>query len=143
MKSRVKEIAESVREKCRLYALKDGNYCPDLTGLCAIASYILKSSLRKEKIKSRVICGVFDESSNFEFWENEEEDNHCWLEVDNEIVDITASQFGLEDIHITVAKDSRYKKNLEIKRIKLLKDRGWPDYQLPRKDIVKKILTTD
>ncbi|PSB55038.1 hypothetical protein C7B77_16320 [Chamaesiphon polymorphus CCALA 037] len=38
--------------------------------------------------------------------------DHCWLQTEDAIVDITADQFGAQKIIITTVGDSRYSQNL-------------------------------
>lgn len=60
----------------------------------------------KEKEGTNEGCFGFRTSSGIFF-------DHCWVQSDNLIVDITADQFGAEEVIITSVSDSRYYPNLE------------------------------
>ena len=60
----------------------------------------------KEKEGTNKGCFGFRTSSGIFF-------DHCWVQLDNLIVDITADQFGAEEVIITSASDCRYYPNLE------------------------------
>jgi hypothetical protein len=60
----------------------------------------------KEKEGTAEGCFGFRTSSGIFF-------DHCWVQSDNLIVDITADQFGAEEVIITSVSDSRYYPNLE------------------------------
>lgn len=72
------------------------NFDPEnLQGACAIASYTLHRTLNNLHIPNRFVMGWFRDK-----WSNDE--NHCWLEVGEHIVDITATQFGISDkVYVT------------------------------------------
>lgn len=75
-----------------------------LDGACAIASYHLMKKL-KSKYKKDVhfILGGFKVSKDRYY-------NHCWLHVNDHIVDITATQFNYVDKVkvLPLAKNSKY-----------------------------------
>ncbi len=59
----------------------------NLMGACAIASFFLHHKLKSEGISSSFIEGFYgiDDSP------------HCWLTIENSIIDITATQFNYFD----------------------------------------------
>lgn len=65
---------------------------PSMAGACDFSSSSIVRLLRKDGISSRLAVGTWDESP------------HCWAvaEPDGEsfFVDVTASQFGLPDVHV-------------------------------------------
>lgn len=84
------EFVRSVGEEIHMWAKKSLT-CPricqrDLMGACAISSYVLWKVLKKSGIESNFIQGDFE----FEW------NAHCWVEIENIIVDITATQFGYD-----------------------------------------------
>lgn len=89
--------AIAVRYKCKLYAFaitnKDIFYyrAENLHSMCAVASYTLVHYLRRRNIKAKLISTQ----------------HHCWVETNNYFIDITCSQYGLEDYIILNKKDFR------------------------------------
>ena len=70
---------------------------PDLTGGCGIGSVILTRILRRAGLRPVLVLGTFERSP------------HVWVELDGEIVDITATQFGrLPAVLIEEKGDDRY-----------------------------------
>jgi hypothetical protein len=68
--------------------------------------------------------------------------NHCWVEVDGKIVDITATQFGeYPEVYIVSKADMKYCAIRTIYWAKELREQGWPQEQRPVKKIVDRILT--
>ena len=95
---KIQIISEVVRE---LIANKLSNIFPyNLTGACALSSYILFLCLKRNGYKTRFVIGkCFG-------------DNHCWVELNQSIIDLTATQFNLFDkVHITKINDKNYLAN--------------------------------
>jgi hypothetical protein len=121
----VLEAAKVAREKAEQIAEQE-LFNEDLEGLCARASAILFSELRKRNIYAR-ICLAYD---------------HCFVVYDNHIVDVTATQFNIQDkIFICKLSDLErishpahweYKKSFRsIKRaVQYQSDRNWPTDQI-------------
>ena len=99
----------------------------DLMGWCGVASFILAEELEKIGVACSVWEGTYKDTS------------HAWNIVDNHILDITATQFGLENIHVVKA----YEKGCGYKPEKCIKKRddfkGWPDEQKPNEFLCKKV----
>lgn len=119
------QIAKTVRS-----AVKFKWYRSDLSGACAIASRVLCLELDKRGIDCELITGFYDVH------------DHCWVNVEGMILDITASQFGLPDIHFTtsdiykIADVVNYKDETDINNIFA----GWFNYQIPSKENIDDIL---
>ncbi len=141
-------IAIQVRRAVEVFAKTDKNHDvggnpENLCCYCAIASYALMTALKKQGIKCRLISGFFDETGEYEEYE-EKSINHCWVEVNNKILDITASQFPEHRNYSIVILPNN--KSIETgyypleypKTLKELID-GWT-YQSPRIKYTKKIL---
>lgn len=70
---------------------------PDLTGGCGIGAVVLVRILRRAGLRPELILGTFERNP------------HAWVEVDGEIVDVTATQFGkLPAVLIEEKDDDRY-----------------------------------
>jgi hypothetical protein len=119
---KVRRIARAARKWAEEYAEYKGMH-RDLMCLCAIASAELHKKLRKEKQPS-ILC------------ENRE---HCFVMCGDYVVDITATQFGIqEDIYIrkheVVKAQSFYRINNEFSSVKKLREHqkkeGWPRDQI-------------
>jgi len=105
MNKRVLAIVQDVRKRCEDFAFsrkaKDYPFYKEanLDCMCAVASFVLHTALRRNGFKSRVAYGFFDRDSN-----------HCWVELNKYIIDITASQFELKPIYITHKDNDLYAK---------------------------------
>ena len=110
------QVAEKVRDSI---AKELGDSFPSgLGGDCAVSSYTLHKKLNRLGFKSKFVQG------HYRMME------HCWVEIDNLIIDITATQFGIkEKVYITRTNDKNYqptRKRFLKKEFKL-----WPNYQKP------------
>ena len=132
--SDIRDVAEEVREKCLDFALSDDSIGYDFHGqenldmMCAVASAVLFREFCRKGIgkKPRIVEG--------EYWK----EDHCWVEVDDYVVDITASQFHGPRIvvePIEAMRDGGYRGN-DKNRL-----RDWPKEQRPNAKIVRKILS--
>lgn len=89
MDSRVKAAALSVRENVEAFALfwargmRQAEISTTLTGACAIASFTLWKALRAVGIDAIFVRGWYHGCI------------HCWVVVDDQVVDTTATQFGI------------------------------------------------
>lgn len=97
---KIKQISSIVRDACD-YSVSRGmlpvKFPLDLTGLCAIASNHLYLQFKKHNIKSKFVKGYYKNNS------------HCWVEVDDKIIDITATQFNVKQkIFITNKNNKKY-----------------------------------
>ena len=87
---KIRCIAKDVREWAENYAFEN-DFPDDLCGVCAIASGELWRRLADARIKSQIY--------------RDYEHSHCFIVCDNHIVDVTASQFGQENIVIKHVND--------------------------------------
>ena len=87
------ELARAVRKELeRVYPFKD------MAGLCCCVSKTIHEKARAANIPVVFAYGTFNG------WV------HCWLEYDGNIIDATATQFGVIDkILVTPISDTRYK----------------------------------
>ena len=77
-----------------------------LCGACGVASWTLKNALSHLKISSDFVMGTFNQYGNHN---PDEDENHCWIVIDDMIVDITATQFGIHfPVFVTSVDDSKY-----------------------------------
>lgn len=144
---KVKEIAAQVRKGVEYFAQEfndeiNGNK-DSLDCYCAIASHALHTAFEKHGIKSKIIIGHYDYQGNG-FLEDEEDINHCWVEIPFYYVDITATQFS--EFHNTKVlifdnADSESQGFYPLKKFKGLTamKKEW-SVQAPRRDYTKKIL---
>lgn len=119
----------------------------DLGCFCAISSAALKYALAKYGIESKFVIGLFYDFEDI--WDHNVDDddiNHCWLEVGDYYIDITATQFELyRDTKVVIVKnnDSHSTGYYPYKRIKSMKtiqrDKNW-GRQAPRVRYNKKVL---
>jgi len=142
MDRRLKKIAIATREEMESFARKHhhigfGNESSeDLSCYCAIASYFLVMVGRKFGYRLMLIEGVAFERNI------DPEDpyscikqlvNHCWVEYDSKIIDLSAKQFdsSLRKVHVAnigvndyhpVYRNNRVRRNLKAE---------WPEDQSP------------
>ena len=131
--------AIAVRLKCKLYSFSsiDKNLYyyrrEKLQSMCAVASYTLVQYLLRRNIKAKLI-GTHQ---------------HCWVESNNYFIDITASQYELEDYIVLAKKDFRkrfesfyqYTAYKEIREEDIDKHFGnWGGGQKPSLQVTEEIL---
>lgn len=131
MRDIVKQIASQVRSACEGFVNSHESFDYDFHGqddlccMCAVASMALKKALEREGIHSDLVVGEYDGFC------------HCWLEWQNYIVDITATQFNLKrKIHIVSTNTKLYNK-IEVNPSEF---KDWPHTQKPNDKVVKYIL---
>jgi len=89
--SKIVKISHLVRDEVEKYVISKNkndefgmpSYVDDedLTGACAIASYVLYRVLRKLNVSAKFALG----------------DNHCWVQCSDWVIDLTATQFGYKE----------------------------------------------
>jgi len=127
MKREIRQKVVVVAKEVRSWAESLANKKPfayesDLCGLCAIASAKLHKELKKQKIASEIHIGY----------------GHVFLVVENHIVDVTATQFGLKEkvvIKPNVGIEESHWKGLYIfksaRSLRMAQKRdGWPREQI-------------
>lgn len=112
--SSLKRLGLQIRRAVRTW-IKPFSESPDfnvktLRGACAIASVALQTSLER----------VYDRKSDFvtlEAWDGCYCTCHCWVEMDDIAIDITATQFGNYPAVFIVAKENYliYKRSDELR----------------------------
>ena len=130
-------VAKEVRAKCVRFAFSDAakdyhfHSCPDLECMCAVASHVLVTALKKKGCHGHIVRGEFNGN------------DHCWVEIYGHIVDITGSQFGLSDIVIVTKEESQFKysygKGVKITSYKQIR---WGKPQSPHPHLTEKILSS-
>lgn len=131
----VKNIAKQTR---KWVVQKHSEAFPkNLDGLCAIASHKLFKNLRKKNVQAKIVVADLLGGGS-----------HCWVQVDENVYDITSTQFNLKSVY-NVSR-SKYiqklheKASIEIRFVRyyefeneesfikhLYKD-GWPKNQIPK-----------
>ncbi len=115
-------------------------YNEQLESWCALSATFLYRQLTKAGINCTLVMGIYDKERNGPY------PNHVWVQVQNKIVDITATQFStkkhiLEPVHIVSVGDPMYiaKKSgpLVVKR-ELSK---WPNEQIPTVHKIAQLMT--
>ena len=67
----------------------------DLKCSCAISSHAMGTLLEKMGYSPTIVFGVYDENDTKPTdWIDI---NHCWIELGDHIIDVTATQFGVEE----------------------------------------------
>lgn len=139
MDLQLKKVVAAARQEMESFARKHNHIGfmgsdVDLSGYCAIASHFLIMVTRKFGYKMSLVQGVAFEDvvdGNKDFVH--EQINHCWVEYDGEIIDLSAKQFdkSLQKIHIVKIGNSSYcpisRNNAARKDFRM----EWPDDQSP------------
>lgn len=127
MISEITKTATKVRKWC----VRNRSSMPlTLKGMCAIASFRLSCELDKIKIEHRTVVT----------------DTHVWVEIDDLVIDITASQFTGINQPLVIDKfnynqifckkweipaNHRYFRNKKT-MVNYLRKSGWPEFQIPK-----------
>jgi hypothetical protein len=123
-------IASDVRKWAEAEAFKKNYHPGDLKGWCAIAAGELWHRLKKVGIKSNICMSTHDYTGS-----------HCFLLVEDHILDVTATQFeDFEDKKVVVmhSKEAEIHEIYRVekvfdtgKELRLYQDRNrWPSKQL-------------
>ena len=89
-----------------------------LKGYCARASYELYRWLQSADRVGDFVLGTYNGYS------------HCWVEIDHEIIDLTATQFCIMDaVYVTSVSNPKYKKQCTNEDALLLVQSTWPEEQ--------------
>jgi hypothetical protein len=140
------EIAKKVRIASEIFALSSESKSLDFHGredlgcMCATASFALYTELKKNGYDCVFVSGRFKDWCD-----------HCWVEIDGMIVDITATQFsGIEDdVLVVPSNDDRYKpyssrsRRKNMGNLSNMQKSGWPKEQAPSWRKVKKYFVND
>lgn len=124
--AQVREIARQVRvyvkrqvrsENCEGFINK-----ATLAGACAMASWELVLRLRAAGIACQFVNGEYDGAG------------HCWVQIgDYDVVDITATQFGVKDkVYVTTYADDTGYRAWAFDQDALELTQTWPIPQQPR-----------
>lgn len=111
MNQRLANIAKAVRAEMHNFQQSHPNvgcgaYPQDtLAGYCAISSYLLVTVARRLGFKIDMVVG----RANIDL--GHDRSNHAWTEYENEIYDLTATQFWktVKPVHIVKATNRNYK----------------------------------
>lgn len=120
-------IARRVRGQLEKYSTKSQFSTPErLAGLCAIGSALLAKEFREAGYDAKVIWGRHGMNG----WNG----SHCWVISDNEIWDVTATQFEYRSHIPKVVKTTTKNRNYSyiMKRdLSIYKMTRWPTEQKP------------
>jgi hypothetical protein len=111
----VKTIAEQVRDRMETWCEDKHFVTPNMCGACAICSYVLVKVLNRCGYQAELVLGKYDI------------ENHCWVELENSIIDITATQFGIKlpKVHIAKARNRMYRPEAYGRAAMLRLKKGW------------------
>lgn len=119
----IQSIAAAVRKKAEINANKR-KFSTSCEGLCGDASIALKNSLKSYGYKeAKAFYGFFIDNKGTKH-------PHCWVEVNEEVIDVTATQFEnvKHDVKIfriktnSLAYKIHYDKVEELKAVKDISD---------------------
>lgn len=145
MDERLKKIATATRKEMESFAREnrgvsyDNDASRDLECFCAIASYFLVMMGRKFGYHLTLVQGNAFEGAGDEFvFDEDDEDlqdriNHCWVEHNGKIIDLSAKQFNpsLNKVHVVDVNNNEYwpvHRNNAVRRD--FKEK-WPNEQSP------------
>lgn len=111
----IKDVGLNIHTECEALHKKNPLWIgEDLNGACAIASYSLYEFLKNNNLNSKFVLGTYNDIK------------HCWVELDKQIIDLTATQFGSIHKVYTPLKDSNYYPQF-YNKFALNIVRGWGD----------------
>ena len=93
-----------IARKCRRILEKElkDNYPSDLAGACGLASYFLMREAERAGLYANYISGYFKGC------------NHSWVEFEDRIIDLTATQFGiLKETYVVKKNNRKYQKEFQ------------------------------
>lgn len=109
---KAKELALVIRNSLETQLHQNHKYfSKDLCGACGLASYTLYNKLTQLDIESSLIFGYFKKETN----------SHCWVEIDDYIIDITATQFGVKHGVYVLPKSKKYQEVTKIDDLRYFK----------------------
>jgi hypothetical protein len=100
-----------IREIARPYAIGNANRA---AGACEDQSYDLAEALQKQGVPASPYGGIFTPSTDPVSWaavwqeDGSTRFGHCWVQIEDLIIDPTAAQFGEEALLVVPIGDSRY-----------------------------------
>lgn len=105
MDNQLHQIATAAREEMENFAREiDSCNADDLSCWCGISSYFLVMVGRKFGYHLSLVEGIAFNGG----WDPDQP-NHCWVEYQGKIIDITATQFAdVNKIHIVEKDDQNY-----------------------------------
>jgi hypothetical protein len=118
--------ADQVRTKMEKWCYGKMWFSANMCGACAVCSHVLARVLRRSGYQAELVVGMFDD------------EDHCWVVQDRNIIDITATQFGLPRIHIVKPNGktySMYEPTARGKAAHRLLRRSWPKESRPFKKL--------
>lgn len=143
MDKQLKKIATAARREMERFVRKhDRLNADDLTCYCAISSYFLIMLGRKFGYKLIFVEGtafvgnmkqLAKDLKSGEMQLSEVDSNHCWVEYEDAIIDLTATQFNrqVKKVHIVNTNDTEYFSMNKNNQAKANLRSGWPDEQSP------------
>ena len=93
----IKRLGKLIRSEVEAWVDENPDIEPDnLLGACAIASYVLQRALVKLGYKPKfVMADSYDGA-------------HCWIELDDYVIDLTATQFNMSLPKVLITKKKYY-----------------------------------
>jgi hypothetical protein len=118
----VEYISKITREELQSFVINNGHFSLSWAGACAISSLLLARVLKANNYKAKFVIGYV--------LRNKKDYNHAFVIIDDEIIDITASQFKLPKIYRQEIKSSMY--FIEKTGYEALRELySWPETQNP------------
>jgi hypothetical protein len=129
-----RELRKIVDQKVKKQEDDFDGFTRCLCGLCAICSIALRNILNKNGDDAKVMLGYF-----------RDEGMHCWVEVGDMVIDITATQFHNITKKVFTLRRGTKKyfsmyKNGEPIGLNFRKFKGWPPDQKPNKRKIDKLV---
>lgn len=128
---RLLEIAKKARRLTERFQKKNPEIgSEDLECYCAIGSKILYELAKKEGYRVSFVEGNFS-NNKYTAWDRDIP-NHCWVEYKKVILDITATQFGIQEkVYIVERENDKRYKVISTGRKAFSGMKEWPQEQNP------------
>jgi hypothetical protein len=101
IKKKVIRVARTVRRRAEKEAAALGWMRSDLGGWCSVVSYAFIQALKKENVNATLVSGWYQDGLGGA--------GHFWVELEDQIIDLTATQFGQRHkVYVTDKYNSKY-----------------------------------
>jgi len=120
---RLTELGRALRKEMKPFIKKhESDFYGNFGGACGVMSYAMYQVLKRLGLKP-VLALAGPQTQTFQ---------HCWVEVDGLIVDLTATQFGYDKTVQVTSRPSEWHKPLKYRGHRVINElKTWHDGQSP------------
>lgn len=119
MNSRIRHLANVTRQELSSFIQNSHCFDTDWGCSCLVCSWLLEKVLKAHGLDCKLCVGDWNDM------------DHAFVMVGDSVIDITATQFKLPEIHLEQLKGSSYTVNVSGRQAHL-DIKNWPEEQSPR-----------